>query len=84
MTDSLYDRLDGEPAIMAFGGPNNYHGRDMRKAHMRPVENGLTDEHFDRVVTLLAASLQELGVEEALISEVGAATEGLRADVVNR
>ena len=34
---------------MAFGGPNNYSGKDMRTAHARLVKDGLNDSHFDAV-----------------------------------
>lgn len=69
---------------MAFGGPNNYKGRDMRKAHMRPLKAGMNDTHFDLVVQHLGASLNELGVNDELITEVATAAESLRDDVLNR
>lgn len=66
---------------MAFGGPNNYSGKDMRNAH---AHLGLTDEHFDAVVENLAATLAELGVAEADIAAVGAVAESTREQVLNR
>src|ERR1039457_5465222 len=47
---------------MAFGGPNNYTGLDMRKAHANLVKQGLNDSHFDAVVEDLGATLKELKV----------------------
>ncbi len=44
---------------MALGGPNIYTGADLRTAHARLT--GLTDEHVDRVIGHLAATLRELG-----------------------
>lgn len=69
---------------MAFGGPNNYSGTDMRTAHAKFVEMGLDDSHFDAVVEDLAATLQELNVPQALIEQVAAVAETTRADVLNR
>jgi len=69
---------------MAFGGPNNYSGTDMRTAHTKFVEMGLDDSHFDAVVEDLAATLQELNVSQALIEQVAAVAETTRNDVLNR
>lgn len=68
----------------AFGGPNNYTGRDMREGHKKLVEEGLNDIHFDAVVENLAATLRELGVGAADIGEVAAVAESVRNDVLNR
>ncbi|MGR8929923.1 MAG: group I truncated hemoglobin [Gammaproteobacteria bacterium] len=70
---------------MAFGGPNNYTGRDMREAHARLVKNlGLDDSHFDAVMEHLTATLQELNVPQNLIEQVAAIAESTRGDVLNR
>ncbi|PKG82358.1 group 1 truncated hemoglobin [Colwellia sp. 75C3] len=55
---------------MAFGGPNEYSGTDMRKAHAPLVEKGLNEAHFGAVAGHLQATLAELGVPEELIGEV--------------
>ena len=69
----------------AFGGPNNYTGHDMRKAHERLVkEKGLSDEHFDAVMENLGATLQELNVPAELIQEAAAIAESTRNDVLGR
>jgi len=69
----------------AFGGAPNYPGRSMREAHRHLVEKmGLNDSHFDAVVEDLALTLEEMGVESALIQEVAAIAESVRADVLNR
>ena len=67
---------------MAFGGPHAYAGRDLRTAHAGLV--GLTDAHFDRVVTHLTDTLREYGVAEGDVATVGAVAETLRDDVLNR
>jgi truncated hemoglobin YjbI len=67
---------------MALGGPNSYTGADLRTAHARLA--GLGDEHFDRVIGHLAATLRELGVPEPEIASAGAIAESTRDQVLNR
>ncbi len=69
---------------MAFGGPNNYTGEDMRKGHAHLVKRGLNDTHFDAVVENLGATLAELGVSDDLIGEVAAVAETTRNDILGR
>ena len=69
---------------MAFGGPNNYTGEDMRKGHAHLVARGLNDSHFDAVVENLGGTLKELGVADELIGEVAAIAETTRNDVLGR
>lgn len=69
---------------MAFGGPNNYSGQDMRNGHAKLVKMGLDDSHFDAVVENLAATLTELGVSAELIGQVAAIAETTRADVLGK
>lgn len=69
---------------MAFGGPVNYTGADMRKGHAHLVKRGLNDSHFNAVVENLVASLQELNVPADLIAEVGAICETTRNDVLGK
>lgn len=69
---------------MAFGGPVNYSGQDMRRAHAHLVARGLNDSHFDAVVELLGESLTELGVAPELIGQVAAIAESTRQDVLGR
>ena len=69
---------------MAFGGPKNYTGKELREAHAPLVENGLGDEHFDAVAGHLDATLRELGVADDLIGEVMAIAGSTRDDVLGR
>lgn len=69
---------------MAFGGPNNYTGQDMRNAHAGLVKMGLDDSHFDAVMGHLGATLQELNVPGDLIAEAAAIAEGARNDVLGK
>lgn len=69
---------------MAFGGPHNYTGLDMRRGHVHLVERGLNDSHVDAVIENLAATLRELGVGDDLIGQVAAIAESTRNDVLNR
>jgi hemoglobin len=68
----------------AFGGPNNYDGKNMRDAHAKLVEQGLNDSHFDAVVENLGATLKELGVADELIQEAAGIAETTRADVLGK
>src|SRR4051794_30868597 len=65
---------------MAFGGPVNYTGQDMRRGHQHLVARGLNDLHFDAVVELLGQTLGELGVAQPLIAQVAAVAESTRKD----
>jgi hemoglobin len=69
---------------MAFGGPHNYTGEDMRKGHAHLVKLGLDDSHFDAVMEHLGATLTELNVPQELISQVAAIAESTRNDVLGR
>jgi len=70
---------------MAFGGPNNYTGRDMREAHAHLVKKlGLDDSHFDAVMEHLTATLEELNVPQNLVEQVAAIAASTRDDVLNR
>ncbi|MDX8379332.1 MAG: group 1 truncated hemoglobin [Gallionella sp.] len=69
---------------MAFGGPNNYSGEDMRKGHAHLVAQGLNDAHFDAVMEHLGATLKELNVPADLIGECAAVAESTRKDVLGQ
>ncbi|GFO73157.1 hemoglobin [Bathymodiolus japonicus methanotrophic gill symbiont] len=69
---------------MAFGGPNNYTGGDMRSVHARLVEMGLDSSHFDAVMEHLGATLKELGVPDDLIGQAAAIAESTRKDVLGK
>ena len=69
---------------MAFGGPNNYSGEDMRRGHAHLVKQGLNDSHFDAVMENLGATLKELNVPGELIAQAAAIAESTRADVLGK
>jgi hemoglobin len=69
---------------MAFGGPHNYSGRDMRTAHAPLMAKGLNDSHVDAIIELLGTTLREMGVAPSLIQQVAAIAESTRNDVLNR
>jgi len=66
---------------MAFGGPNNYTGKDMRNSH---AHLGVNEEHFQAVVENLMATLQQLGVSSEDQAEVEKITDSVKDDVLNR
>lgn len=69
---------------MAFGGPNNYTGQDMRKAHAPLVEKGLNEDHFNAVAGHLQSTLEELNVPAELINEVMSIAASTHDDVLNK
>lgn len=66
------------------GGPNEYTGLDMREGHKHLVARGINDSHVDIVIEHLAATLKDLGADDADIAEVGALANSVRDDVLNR
>jgi hemoglobin len=85
----MHKQREHQKAFMtyAFGGAPAYNGKAMRKAHQHLVEEmGLNGSHFDAVVENLIESLQEMGVSEELIREVGAIVTDRehRNDVLNQ
>ena len=88
----FFDNIDMEKQAIkqkafftvAFGGPNNYTGSDMRHAHARLVKIGLNNEHFDAVMEHLDATLKELNVPQDLIEEVSTLAESTRNDVLGK
>jgi hemoglobin len=69
---------------MAFGGPVQYSGKDMRAAHAHLVARGLNDAHFDAVAENLALTLRELKVAEPLVAQVLEIAGSTRNDVLGR
>lgn len=65
--------------VQVTGGPANYDGRELAEAH-RGLE--ITSADFERVAAHLAATLADLGVQPAVIGDVGAAIESYRDQVV--
>jgi len=64
----------------ALGGAELYEGRDMAAAH---GHLGVTDEHFDRVVVHLVATLTDLNVPGDIIGEIGAKLAPLKPQIVS-
>lgn len=69
---------------MVLGGPNNYAGQDMRRAHAHLVDRGLNDLHVDVVIEHLGATLEELGANAQQIAAVAAIANSVRNDVLGR
>ena len=88
----FFDKTDMDKQIvkqkafftLAFGGPNDYTGQDMRAAHTKLVKMGLDGSHFDAVMEHLGATLTELNVPGDLIAEAAAIAESTRNDVLNK
>lgn len=65
--------------VQVTGGPVQYEGRALGEAH---AGLAITPDAFDRVVAHLAATLTDLGVESAVVEQVGAALGSHRAEIV--
>lgn len=65
---------------MAFGGPNDYTGKDMREAHKHM---DLTEEHFGAVAEALVGTLEELEVPQEYIDEIVGIAVSVKDDVLN-
>jgi hemoglobin len=65
--------------IQVTGGPVQYDGRDLAVAH---DDMGITGPDFDRVVGHLAGTLEDLGVAQEDIGQVGAALTAHRDEIV--
>lgn len=84
---SIDDQGDKMVAFMtwAFGGPDEYKGKDLRTAHKGLVKNkGLNDSHFDAVAEHLLATLQELEVAENLIDKAIGIVASTRDEVLDK
>lgn len=69
----------------AFGGPEEYKGRDLREAHKDLIESkGLNNKHFDAVAQHLTATLEQLNINQDLIKQVLSIVSGTRHEVLNR
>ncbi|KAL4496037.1 hypothetical protein ABPG72_015459 [Tetrahymena utriculariae] len=62
----------------AFGGPNNYVGKNMKDGHKGM---NIDDSQFNAIVELLAQTLTEMGVPQDAIGEIANICEPLRKDV---
>ncbi len=65
----------------AFGGPQPWTGKDMRKAH---EGMGLTEEHFNAIAENLVATLKDLKISQELIDQVVAVALTTKDDVLGR
>lgn len=65
---------------MAFGGPNDYTGKDMREAHKGM---NLTEEHFGAVAEALVGTLNDLEVPQEYIDEIVGIAVSVKDDVLN-
>lgn len=66
---------------MAFGGPNQYTGKDMREAH---ASMNLTEEHFTAVAEALVGTLEDLEVPQNYIDEIVGIALSVKDDVLNK
>ena len=77
-------RMQTEFLTFAFGGPNNYGGKDLRAAHAHLVAKGLNDTHFDIILEHLGGTLKELGVSDELIGQAAGVANSVRDDILGK
>ena len=53
---------------VAFGGPNEYRGKDLAAAHRHLIPH-LEESHFNAIAEHFIATLKELNVPQELIDE---------------
>jgi truncated hemoglobin YjbI len=69
---------------MAFGGPYQFSGLDLRESHKHLIEKyGLSDQHFNRVCEIFNETVSELHVPPDQIEEMMSILESTRDDVLN-
>jgi hemoglobin len=69
----------------AFGGPNEYKGRDLRTAHKQLVHKMDLDEtHFDSIALHLNDTLKELSVPPHLIDKAINIVSQTKEEVLDR
>ena len=66
--------------VQVTGGPVGYEGRELAAAH---AGLDITSADFERVVAHLAGTLTEMGVDAAVVGDVGAAVDGYRDSIVS-
>src|ERR1700730_2549638 len=70
---------------MAFGGPYQYYGLDLRKAHGRLVHDlGLTDAHFDQLLKIFKDTVHELHIPAKETEKMMGFLENMRDDIMDR
>jgi hemoglobin len=93
LTRPFFETLDMDQQIRkqiafmtrAFSGPDEYKGRDLRKAHAMLVrDKGLGDVHFDAIARHLKTTLEELKVSPELVAEALGIIAGTRDEVLGR
>ena len=67
---------------MAFGGPNNYQGRDMRSAHTKTRAHGLNEPVFEIFMNHFRSTLEELGVDDDKVGQVMTIAYSAKQDVL--
>lgn len=85
-TTDMEEQHKKQKAFMtfAFGGPNNYSGKDMREAHKGLVDRGMNETHFDAVAGHLQDTMSELNVPSQIAGEVMAVAGSTKSDVLNK
>lgn len=90
--DRYFERVDVDRVkarqrsflAMAFGGPAEYDGRDLRSAHAATRKRGLDEQGYQVFMGHFRDTLVELGVSDELVDEVMAIADTGKEDVLGR
>lgn len=69
---------------MAFGGPHEYTGKDLRTAHAPLLSRGLGEEHFAAMMGHLQGTLEAMSISADLIDEAMGIIGSMKADVLSQ
>jgi truncated hemoglobin YjbI len=85
-TDMVSQRLKQKSFLsMAFGGPYQYSGADLRAVHKPLIEKyGLSDKHFNRVLDIFKETLTELNISPNEQQGMMEILESTRDAILNR
>jgi truncated hemoglobin YjbI/predicted pyridoxine 5'-phosphate oxidase superfamily flavin-nucleotide-binding protein len=85
-TDMTSQRLKQKSFLaMAFGGPYQYSGTDLRDVHKPLIEKyGLSDVHFNRILEIFKETLTELNISANELQGMMEILESTRDAVLNR
>ena len=68
---------------LALGGPNGYSGKNLREAHAKINKGAFpSEEHFNVIAELLAATLSEAGVGQVDIDEAIGIVASTKNDIL--
>ncbi len=69
---------------MLFDGPNSYTGKDLKSGHAHLEAKGLTDSHFDAVVSHLKSTFEDLSIPHDILKAICEKAEAARPFILGK